>query len=456
LLGVVDAVEGLWEFCFQLVMAVLGIVIGFGEGVVGIVVGLYKLVVGVGRAIEALVIDVFAGDLSFRRSGEFWRNFGNMLWNLPTALAAQWEAWKNEFERASFERQTAMIGEITGQILALIAGFAVGGAGTAGDVAATAGRAGEVVATAGRSTQLTLVARGTSATTRATTGVVRNVSRGRSASGSAFEGSAARSLPAVEVPPARPPLALVPAPAPAPAPVLAPGAATATSPASGVSTGTGVAAAVGTATSIATVPQQPTKQKGVEVVLRLPAHKSGPDQVGRYRTYLGALVHDPNYVRRVNAQARRWDSGIRRGMRREVVADAQRLGFSPTAVTRPNWTRLNPPPITAMQVDHIIELQLIPGGLQRTWGDQFDNYELLDQRANGSSGSAIQHNVWQERVRLRNLTGNPLWTVCMLRFDRIETTPGDWQGVRWSPSEIEFGEHVRAWRRHHGLPPPTY
>jgi hypothetical protein len=208
----------------------------------------------------------------------------------------------------------------------------------------------------------------------------------------------------------------------------------------------------------------PPKPPGVRVRLVLPSQKSAAGQLAAYQRYREVLQHDVTYVRGRPAQARKWDGNVRpggaHGMNPVKYHEGRTLGISRERIFRPDWTKLNAN-VPTMQVDHMIELQVLPRALQSGWGDTFDNYELLDQRSNTSAGPTLSGNIARERRRLFALTCDPRWLTCFLRFDEIVPTPGPWTGARWSSDEIIRGDQVDAWRRLHGttpgaaIPPPA-
>jgi Domain of unknown function (DUF4157) len=208
----------------------------------------------------------------------------------------------------------------------------------------------------------------------------------------------------------------------------------------------------------------PPKPLGVRVRLVLPSQKSAAGQLAAYQRYREVLEHDVTYVRGRPAQARKWDGNVRpggtHGMSPVKYHEGRTLGIPRERIFRPDWTKLNAN-VPTMQVDHMIELQVLPRSLQSGWGDTFDNYELLDQRSNTSAGPTLSANIARERRRLFALTCDPRWLTCFLRFDEIVPTPGQWTGARWSSDEIIRGDQVDAWRRLHGttpgaaIPPPA-
>jgi len=88
--------------------------------------------------------------------GPLWqwaKQVGQILLNIPSALKALITSWLEEFKHASTDRQTIMIGELTGQIIAILLPALVTGGGAAGSAAGEiGGGTGEIVGGASRVT----------------------------------------------------------------------------------------------------------------------------------------------------------------------------------------------------------------------------------------------------------------------------------------------------------------
>lgn len=193
------------------------------------------------------------------------------------------------------------------------------------------------------------------------------------------------------------------------------------------------------------------RRQRVEVILRLPSVKA--IHLSYYRGLLGRLVHDILYTREVDAQAGEWDRGMNprspEGMYQEVYDRGVRMGLRESRIFRPNWSR-NDRWIN-MQVDHVVELQVVPPGEVDGIWDTFINYELLDQSSNSQSGSQLRANIVAERQRLAALTGDPGWLSRPLRFTRVEADSGP-GGQRWLAEQIRGGQHLDALEEHQGEP----
>lgn len=258
-----------------------------------------------------------------------------------------------------------------------------------------------------------------------------------------YGGSAARdlNLSALAVPEPVPLVSPTLAPAPAPGvpgyqpPILA-----------GVGAGVGVSVASTPAPVPAPDPEEdPDPHRTQIVTLRLPrvkaVHQAEYERLVASRT----LVHYSNYDRPQTGQRRVWLSGIRPGAREgmfwPVYWRGERLGLSHVRILLPDWSRhfLGVP----MEVDHIIELQVAPlaPGNTEIW-DNFDNYELLDESSNASSGRSLANNIERERQALAARTGNGVWLTGKLTFTAVEITGQGGPGQRWTKEEIRTGEHL--------------
>jgi hypothetical protein len=197
-----------------------------------------------------------------------------------------------------------------------------------------------------------------------------------------------------------------------------------------------------------TDPIPPLNPSSPEIRLVLPSVKV--PHLSRYTGLVRErrLIHNSDYSREVEAQADKWDKGLKpgaaEGMFQEVYDEGVNLGLSENRIFRPDWAKR--PVRMPMQVDHIVELQVTPSGETGIW-DSFVNYELLDQPSNSSSGSQLRNNIAAERARLVLTTGNPAWSTLPLIFTRVIPTPGP-RGDRWSAEEIGRGDHIAVYRKY--------
>ncbi len=190
---VVDVVDTVMDITIQLDLFVVGMVVGFGEGIVGMIKGLLSLGYSILKTLWHAISGFFTGFDPLKRDAA---QFLAALVGLPGALKQLVTSWMAEFEHAPMERQSLMIGELTGQIEALIATFALsaGRAGTVAKVASEGAEAGQVAATATRGAEVVDLA--TVRASKLAQAAESTGTSGRSAgtSASAFDGAAARQL----------------------------------------------------------------------------------------------------------------------------------------------------------------------------------------------------------------------------------------------------------------------
>ncbi len=250
--GIIETAITTIDLLITIIMAVLGIVVGFSEGIVGMITGLLTLAYGVIKILYDLIAGIFTNfDAAKQDLNAVWE----ALMGLPSAVKKLVDDWLDQFSKAPSERQSLMIGELTGQILAIIATFALaaGRAGSAAKTAAatadTATVSGEVATTTARARPVLTVIKGggeSAGGTSARAGAVAYDSAGN---------TALKVAPVAD--PVAPPLRLLP-PLPAEAaPVAAPVAALTPSSTRAVATGVGIASA----TAAKTAPKKTEKPK---------------------------------------------------------------------------------------------------------------------------------------------------------------------------------------------------
>jgi len=295
-----------------------------------------------------------------------------------------------------------------------------------------------------------------SAASRTTARVGRNVPR--AISGDFFDGSAARDVAgALAEAPKEPVLRLVPdlppeplpAPGlPAPAPVAPPAAPPATAVKSGGSL-TQAASLVGKAVGTATAPaKDDPKKTRPPFVLWLPQQKA--PHLETYRSWLGRLQSDPNYERGNPPQRREWHKALRGGgsnpIPQSVYERGHKLGLAgregEDRIRIPNWSRRSME--IAMEVDHIVELQLTPAHMRREF-DSIFNWELLDRKSNGDSGNLLKNNIARERAK--QVAFDPSTKSRVLLFDDVQLDGGT-PGERWIAKELQDGEQLDAYEKH--------
>jgi uncharacterized protein DUF4157/predicted lipoprotein DUF2380 len=118
--GIITAVDAVAEILIRLIFAVVGVVVGFGAGIVQAIVGLIRLLAGIIQGILLFLYGFIDGGDRFNAWAE---EVLSAIRRIPEGLRLLVTTWLAEFERASEDRQTVMVGELVGQIIAIIATF---------------------------------------------------------------------------------------------------------------------------------------------------------------------------------------------------------------------------------------------------------------------------------------------------------------------------------------------
>ena len=108
-----------------LLLAVVGIVVGFGEGIVGIVDGLVSLLYGIVKWFSYLILGFFDKGEKFN---QYNKELITAAHNIPVGLKAFVNDWLERFKKAPIDEGSLMIAELTGQVLAIIASFGIAAA----------------------------------------------------------------------------------------------------------------------------------------------------------------------------------------------------------------------------------------------------------------------------------------------------------------------------------------
>lgn len=122
----IDQIELASDTVISLVLALVGLAVGFVSGIAKLVWGLLQFLWGV---LDTVMLSVLANFSDTRREQLDQRitaireGFANLL---PALLILK-DRWMDEFSKASPDRQTLMIGELTGEIEAILASFLAGG-----------------------------------------------------------------------------------------------------------------------------------------------------------------------------------------------------------------------------------------------------------------------------------------------------------------------------------------
>lgn len=123
----VTAFDDAGHSLIHLVMYDLGVAVGFGEGLVSIVWGLIKLLIGLGKGLLLLLFALIDGGTAF----EEWRvGVVEAILGIPGALISVALDWLERFKEASTEERSFMVGELVGELLAVLVAWEVAAGAT--------------------------------------------------------------------------------------------------------------------------------------------------------------------------------------------------------------------------------------------------------------------------------------------------------------------------------------
>jgi hypothetical protein len=124
--AIIDALELYSDLCISLVLAVVGLAVGFVAGISKLVWGLVTSLVGIMKGIVLFIGGIF--DPRMRSQfDEMAEGVLSAITNLGPAFRTLVDRWLEKFKAANPDRKTLMIGELTGEIEALIVSIWVGG-----------------------------------------------------------------------------------------------------------------------------------------------------------------------------------------------------------------------------------------------------------------------------------------------------------------------------------------
>jgi uncharacterized protein DUF4157/putative RNase toxin 5 of polymorphic toxin system len=121
---IIDVVDFFVDLEIALLLAIIGLAVGFVEGIVGLVVGLIKLAIGLLK----MVVDYLVALMG--RPDEYQQDVQDLVAavkGIPPGLIRIKDEWLERYKRATLEEQVLMGGELVGQIEAFIATFAFAG-----------------------------------------------------------------------------------------------------------------------------------------------------------------------------------------------------------------------------------------------------------------------------------------------------------------------------------------
>ncbi|MBP1468346.1 DUF4157 domain-containing protein, partial [Candidatus Chloroploca sp. M-50] len=145
LVTILDIWEEIFGVLITLLLAIVGIIVGFGEGIFDLVEGLVHLVWGIAKWVSYLILGFFDNGQKF---DQYNKEIIAAARNIPDGLKTMVRDWLDRFEKAPIDRGSLMIGELTGQIIAFIASFGLA-ASKVGQVPNLAGKMSVVVSATG-------------------------------------------------------------------------------------------------------------------------------------------------------------------------------------------------------------------------------------------------------------------------------------------------------------------
>jgi hypothetical protein len=210
-----------------------------------------------------------------------------------------------------------------------------------------------------------------------------------------------------------------------------------------------------TATTTTKPPQKGPKQKKRPIVLWLPKAKAPHLPLYQKMIDSGQLRHSVKYQRGNPDQRTKWKNAMRPPRMMEwPIYDEGTMLLQTRRLTKrelddrilvPDWTRtsLNVP----SEIDHIIELQVL-GANWPAWANTMQNFEVLDEFSNGSSGTRFKNNIQWEREEMAHWYQDSRWTTEYdLVFEHVLLETGGASGERWSAPDVQQGRHLTWYRK---------
>ncbi len=152
---VIDITDFALDLLIALCLVIIGLAVGFVEGIAGLVEGLAKLCYGLLKFLADIAAAILGRGEGFQEDLTFIANAVSNFW---PGLKLRVEAWTERYKKASLEDQAIMGGELIGEVEAFLATFAIGGAKGA--------QAGSLTVPTGVKLSTELVADASSATVR--------------------------------------------------------------------------------------------------------------------------------------------------------------------------------------------------------------------------------------------------------------------------------------------------
>jgi hypothetical protein len=121
---VLDIFDFSLDMVFALLLAIIGLAVGFVEGIVGLITGILKLAYGLLKLIVDYVHALLGKPEAYT---EDVNALVSAIKGIPAGLKKIFDDWVERYKKATLEEQVLMGGELIGQVEAFIATFALAG-----------------------------------------------------------------------------------------------------------------------------------------------------------------------------------------------------------------------------------------------------------------------------------------------------------------------------------------
>jgi hypothetical protein len=134
---VIDVIDTVNDMCMALMLAIIGLAVGFVEGIAGMIVGVLKLLAGLVKLVSDWLWALMG------KPDDYMKDVASIVdtvKKIPSGIKATIDAWWDRYKNAPAEEQVIMGTELVGQLEAFIASFAFAGAkaGQGGNLAVNA------------------------------------------------------------------------------------------------------------------------------------------------------------------------------------------------------------------------------------------------------------------------------------------------------------------------------
>ena len=138
-MAIIDGTDMTCDIFIALMLAIIGLAVGFVEGIVGLITGILKMAYGLLKLTADYLLAVFGSPDAYFKDLE---GIVTAIKNIPAGLSKVVNEWLEKYKHASAEDQVLMGAELIGQLEAVIASFALvpGKAGQAANAAGAAER----------------------------------------------------------------------------------------------------------------------------------------------------------------------------------------------------------------------------------------------------------------------------------------------------------------------------